>query len=136
MTQEVIRKLLQDHLASMPGNLATAWENKAFVVPAPDVPYQVVHLLAAPTSNPTLQETLNHDRGILQVMLRYPPAMGTQPAELQAKRIQERFPALLTLTNGTITVRVRGKPVIAPAIAGSDRYAVPVSIRYECFSKE
>ncbi len=139
MSQNAIRSLLEARLLDIsPGAWleTTGWDNRAPQRKAePTEPYQVVSLLPAAPDTFTLAEGTHDEQGIFQVLLYYPSGETAKNAELRAELIQSQFPAGLALSNGTIKVRVRGKPAIAAGFDGPDRYMVPVSIRYRSISK-
>lgn len=139
MSQNAIRTLLETRLMEISAgawSATTGWDNKAAKRKAEvNEPYQVVSLLPAQPDTFTLGETTHDEQGIFQVLLYYPRGETAKGAETRAEAIQAHFYAGLSLTNGTIKVRVRGKPAIASGFDGPDRYMVPVSIRYRSITK-
>lgn len=135
MSNVTIRAALQEHLDLLPvGMLPYSRENTSFT-PVTGQPYAEVSLLPAPTDNPTLDQRLRRDMGVFQVLLKYPVAKGSGPAESMARALQQHFPAGLTLTKGGLRIRISKTPDIAAALPVPDRFIIPVSIRYDVFSK-
>lgn len=139
MSQNAIRTMLEAQLVAIsPGAWldTTGWDNKAPKRKAEvSEPYQVVSLLPAQPDTFTLGEGTHDEQGIFQVLLYFPRGNTAKAAETRAEAIQAQFYAGLSLSNGTIKVRVRGKPAIAAGFDGPDRYMVPVSIRYRSITK-
>jgi hypothetical protein len=129
-----IRTALDTRLLSTPGGIAsalTAWDNKGpKTTPTTAQPYQVVSLLPATPDNPTLTEETAIHTGVYQVLLMFPPGVGPLPAGTLTQAIAGHFPAGLSLTHNGQKVRIRGTPHIAAGYQSGERYAVPISIRY------
>lgn len=129
-----IRAALDTRLLATPGGISstlTAWDNKGpKTAPTTTQPYQVVSLLPARPDNPTLTEETTIHAGIYQVLLMFPPNAGPLPAETLAQSIASHFYAGLALTHSSQKVRIRGTPAIAAGYQSGERYAVPISIRY------
>ena len=134
MSQNNIRTALDTRLLSVPGGIAaawTAWDNKGLkTAPAITQPYQITSLLPANPDTPGLSEQTTIYAGIYQVLLMMPINAGPLAGESAAQLIVNHFYAGLPLTYGGQTVRIRGTPAIAGGYVSGERYAVPVSIRY------
>lgn len=133
MSELAIRGALQLRLSTMTPAIAIAWENDDYV-PTLGTPFQAVNLLRAQTTNPTvaaLGQNLTLHQGVFQVSLNYPGNAGPQPAEARAEAIKARFPRGLSLTSGSVTVRINRTPSVAPGFRNAAGwYIVPVSIPY------
>jgi len=129
-----IRTALDTRLLSVPGGINaawTAWDNKALkTAPTASTIYQIVSLLPARPDNPTLDEQTQIHAGIYQVLLMMPANSSSLAGETLAQAIVDHFYAGLSLAYGGQTVRVRGTPVIAAGYQTGDRYAIPISVRY------
>lgn len=134
MSQTKIRAALDTRLLSVPGGISptwTAWDNKGLKsAPTTTTIYQTVSLLPARPDNPTLDEKMQIHSGIYQVLLMLPANASTLTGETLAQAIVDHFPAGLALTYSGQTVRIRGTPEIAAGYQSGDRYAIPVSVRY------
>lgn len=132
MSASNVRIALEQQLASISPAIATAWENKTFTPPAPDVPYQQAFVMFAQPDNPEMGPTYV-DQGLMQVSLFFPKDAGSAPAMARAELIRAAFPFAASLTaNGTV-VNIINTPEIAPARPDEDRFLVPVKIRFRAF---
>lgn len=131
--QQQIRAALDVRLAAFTPAWPTDWEGENFA-PTDGVAYQSVRLLPRAPDNPTLSERLRDDGGVYQIGLYFPRGTPTGVMDARAGALQSYFYAGLTLTNGTIRVRVEGTPAIAAGLPTGDRWLVPVSIRYRCLT--
>ena len=125
-----IRRALEQHLATMSPALATAWENTSFV-PTDGVPYQRAFMLPAPPDNSMLGPREWIEIGVFQVTLLYPQGEGSASAQARAEAVRVHFKRGTTLAHGGTSVLIPGTPAKAPAFISENRYAVPVSIRYQ-----
>ena len=129
-----IRTALDTRLLSVLGGISstwTAWDNKALkTAPTASIIYQIVSLLPARPDNPTLDEQTQIHAGIYQVLLMLPANASSLPGETLAQAISDHFYAGLALSYGGQTVRIRGTPIIAAGYQTGDRYAIPISVRY------
>lgn len=128
-----IRAALEKQLATVTPGLATAYENTPFT-PAAGVPYQKVRLFPAETENPTYGDSFARETGFMQVLLCYPATIsdqqGSTAAGLQAERIRAAFPRGASFVVDGVTVQIDRKPSVYAGIIDSDRWCVPVRIRY------
>lgn len=131
MSDIAIRTALEAHLLTLTPLLPTAWDNKQ--LNSTTGAHQIVSFLPADPENPTLSEGLEIKRGLLQILLKYPPDTGSVDAAQRAELIKAHFPPLLVLTSGTIKVRIRGNASIRPGYLSGSHYALPVRIRFETF---
>lgn len=134
MSQTNIRAALDTRLLSVPGGIAaawTAWDNRGLkAAPAITQPYQIASLLPANPDTPGLSEQTTIHAGIYQVLLMMPINAGPLAGETAAQLVVNHFYAGLPLTYGGQTIRIRGTPEIAGSYVSGERYAVPVSVRY------
>lgn len=128
-----IRIALETRLNTMTPSLSTAWENDKFT-PAVGTPYQRVYALPASTDNPTFGDTQSLESGIMQVSLCYPELKGSGAAITRAELIRDQFTRGLTLTSGSITVRIQNTPSISPARQEPGLYIIDVSIPYFAYT--
>lgn len=126
-----VGEALETHLATVTPNIATAYENTAFV-PTPGVPYQQAFLLPATPGNIEIGPGYS-EQGIFQTNLFFPKDVGAGVAITQAELIRAAFPFGSSLVNAGITVNIVGTPEIAPARSDGDRYMVPVKIRWRAW---
>jgi hypothetical protein len=129
MSQVLIRKALEKHLATMSPSLSTANENVNFI-PVTGTPYQRINLLPATPDNPTIGGNHYLELGIFQITLCYPMNAGANAAQARAELIKAHFPRVLSLTESTLTLTITRTPAIATAFIDGDRYCIPVSIQY------
>jgi len=126
-----IRTALEAHLLALPlPAIPTEFDNHRIATPPIDAPWQSCSLLPAQPDNPGLDEKTTMQRGVFQVLLRYPSADGAGDAQHRADALCGHFKAPCVLTAGTIQVRTRGRPWVGAPIPGSDRFVIPVSIRW------
>ncbi|MHB1125238.1 MAG: DUF4128 domain-containing protein [Ramlibacter sp.] len=134
MSEVLIRKALEDRLASLPGGLgdaATAYENAAYT-PQAGQPYQRANLLPATPDNAIQGAASYLDVGVFQITLLYPLGAGTGDAALMAEALRQHFRRGTTLTEGELSVLVTHTPHVARGYPDGDRWTVPVSVRYQC----
>lgn len=125
-----IRTALEAHLMALTPEIPTEFDNHRIATPPIDSPWQSCSLLPAQPENPTQDEGLTIQRGVFQVLLRYPSADGAGPAQQRADLLVEHFKAPCILSSGTITVLTRGRAQVGAPLPGSDRFVLPVSIRW------
>lgn len=129
MSIRALRAALEVALNSISPSLATQFENVPFT-PTAGTAYQRVNLLRAPPENPAIGAGMHRDIGVMQVTLCYPIGPGPQNAETRAESIRTAFSRGASFTSGAVTVHITNTPTVGPAYIETDRYCVPVSIRY------
>ena len=132
MSDQVVRKLLEQRVNSVSGALAsaTAFENVAFT-PSEGTPWQRVNLLPAQPENPTMGDDFYRAVGVLQVSLFYPRNAGSAQAYAQGEVLRTAFKRGTMLSEGTLRVRVIGTPSLGPGIPAGGWYMLPVSVNYQ-----
>lgn len=130
MSDEVIRQALEAHLASMPGALAAAYENKTFK-PSVGVPYWRVNILPAEPEDAVHGSALVFERGIFQVTLCYPDEAGTGGIEAMANDLKARFKRGTSLVRSGLTIIVMRHPSKSTGYIDGDRYCVAVSVVFQ-----
>jgi hypothetical protein len=129
MSLTAIRSALETQLNAMAPALATAWENAAFVPPAPTVPYQRVDLMLATPENPEIGAGYR-ELGFMQVTLKYPLQAGPGAAAARAIALRASFPKNLALTSGGVVTTISKTPAISAGVVDGDRWSVPVKIPF------
>jgi hypothetical protein len=129
MSYEIIRKLLEQRLNTITPALATVFENMPYT-PVKGTPWQAVHMLPAPTENPTMGDQHHREVGEFQVSLNYPPMAGSQAANARAQLIREAFPRGLTLTEGTLRVLIDRTPYVLRAQQSDSWFFLAVAVPY------
>lgn len=124
-----IRAALETALNGMSPSLATAWENVAFVPPAPSVAYQRAFLLPATPLNSAWGPS-HQELGIFQVTLCYPPQTGAGASSARAELIRTTFRRGISFLNSGVTVTILKTPEVGSGTFDGDRFTVPVKIRY------
>ena len=130
MSQVSIRKALEQRLAIMTPELATAWENAPFL-PVTGAPYQKAFLLPGQPDNSEQGSKNYFEVGVFQVTLCYPLGTGPNAAQARAEAIRTQFRRGTTMTADGISVHVIRTPAIATGYTDGDRYMVPVSITWQ-----
>jgi hypothetical protein len=92
--------------------------------------WQAVHLLPAPTQNPTYGDQHHREVGEFQVSLNYPPNAGSQAANARAQLIRETFPRGLVLTQGTLRLLIDRTPYLLRAQQSTNWFFLGVAIPY------
>lgn len=129
MSIKEIRGALEAELATLAGTVPIAWENVAYR-PTVGKPFLRATLLPAQTQNPSFGGVHNRETGIFQVDVYMPTGGGSAAAAAWAETIRSGFARGTVFTSGAITVRILQEPSIAPALAGSDWFTIPVSVPY------
>ena len=88
-------------------------------------------MLPAPPDNSMLGPREWIEIGVFQVTLLYPQGEGSASAQARAEAVRVHFKRGTTLAHGGKSVLIPGTPAKAPAFIPENRYAVPVSIRYQ-----
>lgn len=134
MSYVTIRQLLEVHLNSVVGALATAWENVPYK-PTVNTPYQRVNLLPAGTENPVMDGAwagsgLKREVGVLQVTLHYPLNAGTSAITTRAELLRTHFARGTILVSGGVRVVIDKTPDVARAMIDDGYFVLPVSVVY------
>lgn len=130
----LVRQALEKHLLGMDDPaFPTAMENGAFTPPAVATPYQRVNLLPATPDNQVAGSNLYREHGILQVTLMHQAGKGSKDQEQRLGLLRERFKRGTTLTEGGLQVVVTHTPAVAGGYQLGDRWARPVSIRWQAW---
>ena len=130
MSITAIRAALETALAGMAPTLATAYENTAFASTT-GIPYQAVTLMPAAPDNTSMGSGHYREQGIFQVSLFYPIQGGPAAAAARADLIRAAFKRGNAFVNAGITVLITKTPEISSGSIDSDRWMVPVKIRYQ-----
>jgi len=125
-----IKAALEARLVAIASPLSTQWENVVYTPPTDGSPYQHVDLMPAPPDNPTLGDGFYRELGLMQITLSYPIGGGSGAIYAKAEAIRDWFPRGLTLTSGGITVHIQRTPAIGPKLPSTDRFVLPVSVRW------
>lgn len=135
MSTTDIRQALEQHLVTLDGSFSTAHENEDFM-PTVNVPYQECHLLPATPDNSAIGGQYYRERGIFQVMLRYPTGDGAGDASAKADAIQAHFKRGTLVSNDGVGVRITHSPAVGIGREEDGWWCVPISIQYmaEMFS--
>lgn len=131
-THIAIRNALQAAVDAMLPALVTGWENRDFVPPDPDVPYQEVYLKFAAPQNLEMGQTYL-ETGFMQVSLFYPLNGGPQAAELRAEQLRSTFYRSRSFTDSGVTVTITGTANILDGSREDDRWFVPVRIPFHAY---
>lgn len=130
MSDDKIRKALEDHLMASPDQLPTVWQNRAPVAGFnANAAHQKAFMMPARNRSYGLREKTTLHSGIFQINLCYPSGSGAQVVEARGVALQEHFKGRVLEVDG-VKVEIRGKPDISAPISISP-YVVPVSIRYQ-----
>lgn len=124
-----VRAALETRLNNMANPISYVWENVPFT-PIAGVPFGAVYLLPAIPDNPTMGDTYYQEQGIFQVSLFYPLQMGPKAAADRAELIRSQFKRGVSMTSGSITVRIMRTPEIGQGRVDGDRWMIPVKIQY------
>lgn len=131
---ERIRRALETHLAAMPGVLPIAYQNWPFPAEGEEKPDQHLECFVLPARNrsPDFEQETTLHRGIFQINVSYPAAIGAGPAGQMAAQLQAHFaPGGPALEFGGIAVRITEKPDVGTAFDRPGCWVIPVSISYE-----
>lgn len=124
-----VRAALQTKLNGIAGSIAVAWENVGYT-PVVGTPYQAAYVMSAEPGNPTVGDGFYREQGIFQVSLFYPLQAGTATAEARAQLIRTTFKRGTGMVSGGVTVLVDKTPEIGQGRVDSDRWHIPVKIRW------
>lgn len=130
MSNLAVRAALETALAAITPALPTAWENKNFVPPAADQPYQAAFIMFTEPDNPEMGAGYQ-ERGFMQVNLVYPENTSSGAIGARAKLIRDTFYRGLSLTQNGVTVMVNRTPAIGNGSGADGRFNLPVKIPFE-----
>lgn len=130
MSLQIIRAGFEKKLATMAGNLATAFENVAYT-PTAGVPYQRLNLLPNTPGNEIQGSRSYFERGIYQITACFPLGTGPGAAGAYAQLLRAHFKRGVSMLESGVTVLVTDTPSVSPGLIDGDRYCVPVSIIYQ-----
>lgn len=126
-----IRAALTKPLMAIQPVLATDLENMPMARVSDDQPFQRVTLMPASPENPVPGGGMYREVGHLQVDMAYPESMqGPGHAAERAELIRQTFYQGASFTEDGITVIIHRTPHIGAAWVESNRYWLPVSVRY------
>lgn len=121
MSQQAIRKALEDALAAITPAIDIVHENESYA-PIAERPYCEVFILFGTPSNPTLGAGFYQEIGVLQVNLQYPLEVGTADSAAQAQLIRDAFKRGASFTDSGITVQIDKTPAIPNGVRDGDRW--------------
>lgn len=112
-----------------------AWPNFKFVPPADGSAYlRIAHFPNEPARLFLKGSDPYWRRGFLQITVAAPLGNGALEATEIAGDICSHFPADLTMTVNTTTVRVTKAPTVMSGFSDDKSWLVPVTIYYEAFA--
>jgi len=92
--------------------------------------YLADHHLPATPFNPDISIRRTRFLGIYQVDVNAPGTANPVTLRLLADAVAAHFPRNLVLQGSAVVVRIEAVSAVGPAIPGTDRTKIPVSIRY------
>lgn len=123
-----IRQALETGLSTITPTLATAYENVPYT-PITGTPYQTVYILFNTPDNATLGDGLYHEKGYMQVSLKYPLNNGSTLCASRAELVRQKFKRGATFTKDGVSVTVEKTPSVS-FITEIDRYTAVVKIYF------
>lgn len=130
MSDQNVRRALEQRLAAMSPAIPTAWENVHFT-PTVGTPWQRANLLPASPDNTMLGPREWMEIGIFQVTLYYPAGTGSDAAQTRAEAVRAQFKRGTTVSHGGLATVITHTPAKAAAYSADGWYVVPISIRYQ-----
>ncbi len=130
MSDQNVRRALEQRLAAMSPAIPTAWENVHFT-PTVGTAWQRANMLPAAPDNTMLGPREWMEIGIFQVTLFYPQGVGSADAQARAEAVREHFKRGTTLSHSGVTTIITHTPAKAAGFVSGGFYAVPISIRYQ-----
>ena len=131
MSLPIIRRAFERHLGLISTGIATAYQNDSFT-PDVNLPFQRVDLIPNTPDNQEMGDRSYVERGLFQITLAYPLNKGSGAAEARAQAIRLHFRRGLVLLEAGLRILVTKTPAIAPALLGSSRYEVPITVEWQC----
>lgn len=133
MSQKACKAAIESRLATWAAArspaLRIAWENVTFT-PANGETYLRAFLLPADTASQDLAGTHRAFRGVYQVNVSVPLAVGAGAALGIVAELDALFPVNLRITSAGVTTQITGPASAGPADQDASHYTVPVSITY------
>ena len=133
MSIKSIRQALEVQLATLSPSMPIVHENEAYT-PTLGTAFLDTYILPAETENPTVAGAIGQElaleQGIFQVVVVVPVNEGPGNAATKAEAIRALFRRGLSLTVGSVQVKIGSTPSVASALVDSDWYRVPVSVPY------
>jgi uncharacterized protein DUF4128 len=132
VSNDNIKLALERALAQVPGALPetqTQRENVAFE-PQANLEYWRVTFFFIKPQNPTFGDGLYVQTGYMQVLLCWPEGVGTGAPIALAEAIRTRFKRGLSFVANSVTTTIDGTPEISNGRVESDRYCVPIRVRF------
>lgn len=130
-----VRKALNTHYSALATTTVDIVdENSRFPPSSTDRPYEVLYLLAGTPENAAMgSESAIWRVGIFQASLYYPANKGAASAAQRAMQIADHFARGLTLTSGSVRVKLTKPADIRPARLEGERYVLPVQVPFMAF---
>jgi hypothetical protein len=128
MTDAVLRRLIETHLADTPGIAAIAWENVAFT-PEVNRPWWRVRLDAVQSVAGVGSNAPTQWRGTLRLSLFLPEGAGSNAGDTAITAVMDRFRIGTFLTDGTVIVTI-GTTTRGRASAEPPWYVIPLEITW------
>jgi hypothetical protein len=127
-----VRIALETQLATITPALPCAWENVAFVPPAPSSPYLAAFLLFA---NPENREMgAGHFLiGIFQVNCVYQLGSGTSAAVTRAMAIKAAFPKAATFSSSGVNVQITAPGAIGNGSSDGVVWSHPIKLPFKAW---
>lgn len=128
-----IRAALANHLNTMTGVIAVAWENVAYT-PTVGTPYLRPTVLMGQPRQAAIGDTgPNEQVGVYQIDLFYPPGKGTGDINAMAGKIEQRFKRGTKIAYNGVTLTIRSVYLSAMQ-QGADWVQLPVNITFYTFT--
>lgn len=133
MSLAIVRKLLEERLATLAPSLPSAFENVTYQR-SQGVAFQEITLIPAGVEDPVFGTPggagLKREVGLMQIKLHYPEAEGSGAATARAEAVRSHYPRGLTLTQGNVRLMIVRSPTIGPGRPDGGFWALPVSVYY------
>lgn len=126
MSYLLIRKLLEEKLATISPSISTSYENLNFQ-PVNGTPWQRLEL-SSKIGNPTFGDNLKRETGILMLNLMYPLNAGPGAANARADIVRTTFYRGLTLSSGAVRISIDKTPEIHQGFKDEGWYNLPISV--------
>ena len=133
MSVQKIQSALEKHLATMAGNLPTAFENEPFTPPTGQ-PYQRIYLLVNTPVDHAVTMDVTEQRGLFQVSLYFPEGAGRGAAQAYAEALAQHFKPVQTLANGALKVELASTVQVGSGSQDDGCWSIPVKVRWRSFS--
>lgn len=130
MSLKNIKIALETAVKAGLGTFPLSWENVNYLPPIDGSAYASVFLLPATPENPTMGDAFYREIGLLQINLSYPIDGGAGRAFTKAEDIRTLFHRGYTFTSSGVTVCIAATPAVGPGMTQSERYVLPVRIKW------